>query len=222
MCVIAICNRELTLDEFRNCWDNNDDGFGMAWFVRSDRDDNGLSVRVDKGQMDYVSAYCRYLDNMGNINTQPHICHFRLTSVGKTHPCLTHPFVVTSNAIVVENGNDCLEYTTDLPVLFHNGHYADWENLMIMSATEYGFPAGMISDTKILCTTFGLAVEKFGNGILDKLLEKVSGKFVSMVDGHVYMYGEFYESHDRKVNFSNLSFKQRKTVVNVYENGEWI
>jgi hypothetical protein len=219
MCIIAVCKRTMTKAEFDNCWDNNDDGFGMAWLEKSEGE---FITCVDKGYMTQRSAFSGYMENVEKAKISPHVCHFRLASAGKKVGDLTHPFVISPDAMVDGNDNDSYDYRTTLPVLFHNGHYTDWQNLLVNISMEHGFPKGMISDTKVLCTGLGIAEKKHGVGTYDKLLHYMSGKFVVVVNGNVFMYGEFYDSEDKKVMFSNLTFRSRKTNAMIYENGEWL
>lgn len=135
MCVILYVNRTRPTDEMvQRAFDHNRDGAGVAWRHRG-------RVHWKKGITDpeEVKELCRKLP-------LPFVAHFRIASVGPAKPELTHPFSVDGNASLA------LEGSSDKPVLFHNGHWSDWnqriQDAIIHSNTKP--PAGIWSDTRAM------------------------------------------------------------------------
>jgi len=198
MCIIAICKRPLTPDEFIHCHENNSDGWGVAWYTKTEN-----PICVSKGYL--KGSYYDYKDVIKSVGDMIHIIHFRLTSVGSTCAELTHPFPLDMKLLRY----DALEYETRWPVLFHNGHFSEWQAVMISLAIQQGMINGKISDTKILAWAIA-SVMKHSMAHAEKLLEELDDKFVLMKPNYdMRIAGQFFDSDDKLVKFSNMSFRRK-------------
>ena len=99
MCLLAV-NHSGLLDAkvFDNAWDNNSDGFGMAWV-------ENRTVHRFKTLASAAIAYNHYNKiRSKHGNTGPIILHFRLATHGKTDYANCHPFKVRSGLVFAHNG----------------------------------------------------------------------------------------------------------------------
>jgi len=193
MCIIAISKeRNLTKEEFDNCFEHNSDGFGMGWF------ENGKQV-FKKGIMDKKEAWGFYLDKteIEKIGF-PHVCHFRIETTGGKIRSLTHPFIVTQGSPTV------LNYKGNSQILFHNGIVFGWEKIKTAMEEKLGFKIhGDISDSRIAA----IAVSFNGRDYLDKL----NSKFVVMNEGKIHIYGDF--TTEEGITFSNGTYKTWRSGI---------
>lgn len=153
MCVIAIVETVRPSDSMvERMWNHNHDGGGVAWR------ENG-KVKWYKGlDLEAIQGLCRTLP-------MPYVAHFRLQSVGGLSPTLTHPFPIDDfNA-----GLDLSGETTG-SVLFHNGTWGDWRNVVLNTAinAQVELPDGDWSDTRALAW----AAKIYGKAILPIINEK--------------------------------------------------
>ena len=178
MCVIAICNdRKLTEEELHSCWQNNDDGAGMAWF-------DGKKHVIEKGYMKYDEFKSRY----ENIDIFPHVVHFRIATAGGKIPELTHPFVCTRKSPT------SIEWIGKEPVLFHNGIVTNWYAMADLLGIKV--PDNYWSDTRVLASI--ITEEE-----LDFLKDE-GGKYAVLVGKEIVTYGHFIEVNG--IRFSNFSY----------------
>lgn len=199
MCVIAISNeRNLSEEEFANCFRSNRDGFGMAWM------DKKGSNHFLKGIMDSDLAWIYYQKQSKKVGF-PHVCHFRIGTSGGTIPELTHPFIVD------EKSETKLVFNGKKKLLFHNGIISKWEvmkkNLEKKILKEKII--GEISDTRIAA----IAVSIYGNRIFDTI---GGGKYVTLtpskkankvwIEGEMETFGEGW-IEEKGIQFSNSSFE---------------
>ena len=178
MCIIAICNdRKLTEEELKSCWDNNDDGAGMAWF-------DGKHHVIDKGYMNFDELRLRY----ETIDIFPHVIHFRIATAGGKIPELTHPFICSrmSPTAIEWKGKD--------PVLFHNGIVSNWYGMADILGIKV--PDHNWSDTRILASILTESELDF--------LEQEGGKYAVLVGKEIMTYGKFTEVNG--VQFSNSTY----------------
>jgi hypothetical protein len=92
----------------------------------------------------------------------PFVAHFRIASIGGVKPELTHPFIVDSEVPLP------LEGRTQGQVLFHNGHWSNWNEKCLEAAIRANVrlpEEGPWSDTR------GMAflVSLYGKGVMDML-----------------------------------------------------
>lgn len=74
----------------------------------------------------------------------PYIAHFRIASAGGKAVQLTHPFAID------DQGTCTIEGSAE-KVLFHNGHWRDWEDYALRHAVaaQIDVPSGPLSDTRV-------------------------------------------------------------------------
>lgn len=119
MCVILISNpgtARLTETTITNAALCNGDGIGVAWL-------DGPKVQWAKGL-----ALLQAIE-LAQMLPQPYMFHFRLATIGKAIPQLTHPFPMCGE--IAED----LEGRTTHGVLMHNGHWGTWEKEFKLHAT---------------------------------------------------------------------------------------
>jgi hypothetical protein len=121
MCVIMIANKTRPTEEMvKRAWDTNSHGAGIAW-----REGKGANTEVvwEKGIMELE----RIQELVAKV-PRPFVVHFRIASVGGTKASLTHPFVVSLEAPLPLKGR------TKGQLLFHNGHWSEWQGKALDAA----------------------------------------------------------------------------------------
>ena len=170
MCVIAIVDDTRPNERHVEAmWDANDHGGGVAWF------EDG-KVKWDKGlELVHMQEYVKTLPT-------PFVMHFRIASCGGRSPLLTHPFVINPEVPLELEGSSAED-----PILFHNGHLQQWEEMTVNYSARRGYkiPKGKWSDTRAVA----LIAAHYGTGILDFLHQK----FVVMdpLTQDIETYGDF-------------------------------
>jgi len=132
MCVIIACRDKFPdLETLEQAEEHNKDGGGVAWV-----EDN--KVKFLKG---LNSATINRMIKKEKL-TLPCIIHFRICTVGGVCDELTHPFPINKTASTKINGK------VD-SVLFHNGSYNNWDELLLKTVTNQGLkiPKGKWSDS---------------------------------------------------------------------------
>lgn len=191
-----------TLETLKNCWDNNRDGAGFAYPVRG-------GVKIQKGYMTWDAFKSAFEDanRRYDFDKLPLLCHFRITSHGKTCPELTHPFPLHSDIGAMKK----LEYVSEYAVI-HNGMI----DLVNVPRT------GDVSDTLVFIKDYLTLLSK-NDGWLHvpenmKLVYKLinsrmaimdSDGFIAMTDGFEEWEGNYY---------SNTSYKESRYRYNSYNN----
>ena len=134
MCVIFISEATRPNEEqITKAWDTNDHGAGIAWR------ENG-AVQWRKGlDLEGIKNLCAEVP-------MPFVAHFRIASSGGQRADLTHPFPIDKNVPLNLTGS------TKGNVMFHNGHWARWQDVML-ETTGRGFakiPVGKWSDSRAM------------------------------------------------------------------------
>jgi len=144
LCLIAVCQSErLAPVDVRDAVDANPDGNGAAWL------EDGR-VRWMKGITD------EEMFEFAATMPLPHILHVRFSTIGGTPASLCHPFPF--------GGDLALEGSTKQGVLFHNGHWGEWNTVMLKSLpSPRSFPRGPWSDSRAMAWL----VKQYGPHILD-------------------------------------------------------
>jgi hypothetical protein len=191
MCVIYTCKTSWPSDEaLADGATTNTDGAGIAWLDKNKTGDKVVAwqkgLKDDKAIKKLIEAEKIPL---------PGIIHFRTSSSG--HKCkeLTHPFPICKGAPtwVAGTAND---------VLFHNGHFVDWEEQALLAGlkSKDKFPEGPWSDTRAFVWMLYLK----GPGIIPFLLkgnrlailtaspESLGTDAYSPLD-HIQEFGTFYK-----------------------------
>jgi len=180
MCVLIVAqNSKIDKKTFKKAWQENPDGFGMAWRGNGE-------VHYKKGIMSLKEAMQFYYSREFPL---PHILHFRIASVGEVCPELTHPFEL--------GWNTELEGHTKRGVVFQNG--TDREALKhiitVALVRKRELPTGKWSDARAL----GILIKELGVNVLNFL---DAGKVAVFTPDKLYLHGEFKEYKGNL--FSNL------------------
>lgn len=137
-------------------WEANDHGGGIAW--REEGDDQ--HVYFSKGlTLEEMIIHCAE-------KPLPYIAHFRIASCGGRSPELTHPFPITPEVSLDLEGRAPA-------VLFHNGHWGNWKNVLVDMAlkTGYELPANEPwSDSRVMA----FAAARVGLGFLSLIEERIA------------------------------------------------
>jgi hypothetical protein len=154
MCVIFLVNKvRPTTEMAEKAWNANRDGGGIAWREKK----NGVTkVCWKKGIMNKEDMI-----KLCAETPTPYVAHFRVASVGGVKPELTHPFLIAPSAPLE------LEGETEGGVLFHNGHWSEWQD-KCLNAAIYGnvdIPVGAWSDTRGMAWLSQL----YGHGFMEFL-----------------------------------------------------
>lgn len=212
MCIIAVCDRLLTSEEFYNCEKNNPDGWGVAIYKRKGLINKifgaqDAPIHVNKGNVTGVDGYNDYVQMLNEFKGCTHIIHFRYTSSGATCPELTHPFTLDMKELVDEN----LILDTSCSVLFHNGHFDQWQSLYLSLLANAPHDSVILddnmSDTKAIAWAMTLLKDRHGINAVKKALAILDDKYVLLnPNGTINYFGYFFASKDNLVKFSNMTF----------------
>jgi len=182
MCVITINkDKKLEKSDIRKIWEHNPNGAGIVYY-----DKDGKATYI-KG----IMKLKRFFEIYEKIDT-PHICHFRLASVGEVVPELTHPFPVY--------GKNKLQGSSKL-LLVHNGHIGNYEILYHFLQSKGVHFDKNISDTYVLAK----ALSRLPADKIDDFIKKVGGfsKIVLVYPGFkIKTFGNFQERNG--IRYSNL------------------
>ncbi len=148
MCIILVCDRSRPTEAIvKASWDKNDHGGGVAWQEdvpgRKKSDPGKRVVRWAKGlNLEEMQKYAKELPF-------PFIMHFRIASVGGRTLDLTHPFPLEPEV------NLDWEGSSEEGVLFHNGHWAKWDDIMLDAVfksprLDVKLPCGSWSDSRAM------------------------------------------------------------------------
>lgn len=197
MCVIMIANKVRPSDEMiRRAWEKNPDGGGVSW----------RSTKGGKPVVEWKKGIKNVEDMLDLIHKAPlpHIEHFRIGTVGGPKPTLTHPFMIDADA-----GTD-LEGTSEVGVLFHNGHWSDWDGKSLEAAIHSNsrIPVGDWSDTRAMAWM----VHIYGHGFME-LMTQQKGVIWTPKDMRVFL-GRDGWTEINKVWCSNDHFWTGKKVYN--------
>lgn len=137
MCVIAVCETQRPdLKTLLKCETENPHGGGIAWR------ENGV-VKFKKG----IDA--KEILTISNRVELPFVIHFRIATAGGQSPKMCHPFPIGGSVKMHGNAN---------AVLFHNGHWGDWEDVFLhalVAGPNRRLPLDDISDTRALSMMIG-------------------------------------------------------------------
>lgn len=160
MCVImASETKRPTEVQLEAGWKQNPWGAGVAW---QEKDKKGkIWMRWEKG----ITELKDLIKHLKSIPDGPAVIHLRIPTEGLDDVALTHPFPVTNEAQIDFSGK------TDVPLLFHNGGWAQWRPFSLDTALKSGIklPEGLLNDSRMMAWNTSI----FGSGILQLINEKV-------------------------------------------------
>ena len=181
MCVIIAMETKIpSLEVFEQCEKKNPHGGGISWVA------NG-KVHYKKG----IEAHEAY--DIAVHFGPPCIAHFRISTVGGKPKSLTHPFVVSKKSPLDLEG-ECDS------VLFHNGHWHNWEKTcfdMVLNKNAV-FPIDEMSDSRAMAWITGHCNPSW--------LGMIGQKVVVQTHNSRQYFGEWQEVDD--VYYSNLHWQK--------------
>ncbi len=194
MCVIFI-NEFIRPSEkqVEQAYEQNDAGAGIAW-----RD--GGAVHYEKGlDLEGIKRLCAAVP-------LPFVAHFRIPS--GTFPKrddLCHPFPIEKTAPLALKG------ITKGGVLFHNGHWGKWQDLMLEATVRSGIkvPTGKWSDSRAMAFLTSI----YGIGFLELLNDQ---RTAVLTPGNIDVTGMWSRVSMPDNNFFWASNRQWDTVKAAY------
>ena len=169
MCIAAIIQKPVTLDDLRNMEAANKDGAGVAWL--DDSAANGVpTIRFVRG------LKAEDIFKMQEVGTMsyPYLLHFRYATVGAEDHTNVHPFPMGEQALLGERTGECSS------VMMHNGTWSGY-NHYIKKAWEDGY---QIPDQAQLDAMSDTAVAAWLAPAYPKILDEVRwATAVAYVDG---------------------------------------
>lgn len=182
MCVIAVAVKtRISLETLRECEATNRHGGGCAWREAG-------QVRWQKG----ITAV--EMHDLLATKPLPHICHFRIATVGAVGVELCHPFAVLTH------NNSATHGVTNGSVLFHNGTCQSWRFYALLSGVT---PALSDSQTVARMAAFR------GEAVLENIAAEGGGVFATMhATKGLRLHGRFHQHGDHQ--FSNLRWVRQE------------
>ena len=179
MCVILIGDdKRPTENMVARAFHRNAEGGGIAWLEPA-QDGNGTEVvwKKDLGLEEIQDLVAKV--------PMPFIAHFRIASIGGIRPELTHPFEIGPEA------DNAIEGRTKLAVLFHNGTWGKWDDMVLTSAVKFSIPIPRRkwNDSRGLAFLGWL----YGRGLYELLPEQ---KIAVLSPEGVEIYGNHWKSVD--------------------------
>ena len=156
MCVIAIAeDKRIESDDVARMYETNNAGAGIAWRHKG-------QIIWRKGlNLQEIKDLCAALP-------LPYVAHFRIPTCGGPYSGLCHPFPITEDVSLELQGK------TDGEVLFHNGHWTQWKDVVLKAIIESGgkikTPYGRWSDSRALA----FMAHHFNYSIVELIDERVA------------------------------------------------
>lgn len=189
MCVIiAGTNKKPSLEVLQACEKANGHGAGIAWVTRK-----GDVVYVKGTKPEGMHALLSKLND-----GRPWAVHFRLATVGGQVDELTHPFPVLDGVPLQKDGRAP-------KVLFHNGHWSDWQEHGLREVLRWGVKplAGHISDSRVVA----MLVHHYGEDVLGL----IPGKYI-LLDKEGFRIWPYAKTDWHEIDgcwYSNQNWKGR-------------
>lgn len=222
MC-IAILNRSVMLKKqaLQNCWDNNNDGAGMAYFNRG-------RLVIHKEMNDFESFYSKYQEARRKCPNKPFIIHFRITTHGGTSLENCHPFPIGKEDVFCHNGIlRCVEAGGALSDTRVFG-----QNILEQIDLDYGDSQNFLLGRMIESSNKLIIMNKTGKYMIINEKEgdwDEKGNWYSNTS-HKYSYKNRYSpapaastwngrSGGSGIGFSNRTFEEIDEIVEDFERG---
>lgn len=165
-----------------NAFSHHPHGIGMAW-----KADGKLNFTKDLKLEEVISL---------NATMPPgYVIHFRKSSIGGVNKDLIHPFIVSNQSPLRQSGEA-------KALLFHNGHWPDWERVMLNHLNKSTLlPKGVWSDSRAIAILLAI----HGPDILRLL----PGRFVLAKEDQISLWGDWVEEKTKGgvCYFSNDTFR---------------
>jgi len=204
MCVIFCTDHEKpvrpTPEMVEQAFNHNPAGAGIAWRRGGTVDESG---QMQGGELCWAKGLeLEAIQTLVKNAPLPFVCHFRIPTVGGKRQDLCHPFPIHKDAPLY------LEGVTPGYVLFHNGHWHAWKDLIVRAAISGNgpIPDGEWSDSRAMAWIASIC------GI--RVLEFVDEKVVAFSANDFEIFGNGWSKHEG-VWVSNTSF----TPIRAYSTG---
>lgn len=197
MCIIVAKNkagRLPTIDELKNCFNNNDDGAGFMYV-------NNGRVVIDKGYMtikSFIKRYKKLCKRFNNFENKALVIHCRIGTSGNNSPENCHPYPVNNNLKNLKK-----LYFTDTLGVAHNGIISAYNPLKI---------DGDINDTQKFIVKFLSPLYKNykqfykNEDILNGIENLIKSKLAILdTNENLKLVGDFI--NDNELYFSNGTYK---------------
>lgn len=201
-----------TLEQLKNCFENNEDGAGVAW-------------TLGDGQIHFQKGFMNWKDFETHEKNAPYrkeskryavLYHFRMATHGTISKGNCHPFILSSRVKDLKQTGG----TTSLPVVGHNG---------IIDIKEKKEHKSLdLSDTMIFIKEIlsSNEIKDYLDSVsIGKLIEHYigSGKVaVLLPNGRILHYNKHRGMVDKNVWYSNDGYKQVATnFIYQYTNHSW-
>jgi hypothetical protein len=206
MCVIMIADEVRPSESaIARGFAANPSGAGIAW---RDTHEGEPVVRWIKGVMNLPD-----IQDLVKTTPLPFIVHFRIPTVGGSIPDLTHPFPIH------EKTTNSLKGATKGAVLFHNGHWREWQEKMMESAIKGNakLPVGKWSDSRAMAWI----AARHGLGMLE-FIANASNRVVAFGPKGIQIFGETWDEVDG-ILVSNKSwcFRATGSTTTVHTRSPW-
>jgi hypothetical protein len=198
MCLIIACppGKRPSVEPVHRSCQKNDDGSGVSWV-------QGGHVHWAKGLSEE-----KLLAILSVIPKElPLVIHNRLATVGGECAALSHPFLLSF-------GQTPNEGSTKQSMLFHNGHWNDWKDMLLstLAARKMRLPNGPWSDSRALALLTHVYGEEFLNFVSEQRVCIVSPSgFIT--------YGSGWSSHEECLVSNSYSFSAPTTIEVGYGKG---
>jgi REP element-mobilizing transposase RayT len=180
-------------DILHNCFDNNDDGAGYAWWDKKEK-----TWHVRKGFLTF-DAFWKSFGKRKFGKKSKYVAHFRIGTSGiKGGPTCTHPFPVSKEPDKLE----ALSYKSKF-ITMHNG---------VVGAGD-----GNLSDTMVAVRDHTSVLWQYADddrveSLLCELLKYGSNRWLITDEEHVCLYGDWDEDKEMGgVFFSNGGYKYSRS-----------
>lgn len=191
MCTLVVKEKNGTIPTDKalfNCFENNPDGAGIAYWH------NGI-VYYEKGFMTYDDFFDAYDRIMIKHFNSAMLLHFRIGTHGGNIPENTHPFMVTNNYHIMQKLQGHGKY-----IMAHNGIF---HNMPIKKS----YSDTMVFNADILYPLYKYMPLIHHKAILDNMMD---GSKIAILhsDNTVHKYGDFIE-YDDGLFFSNKGYEKK-------------
>ena len=187
MCVIIVATeKHPDIDHLEAAEKQNPHGGAIAWkdkdgFLRYKKD-------IDASEVEAII--------FAEDPTFPYVIHFRITSSGGTRPELCHPFPVNHSVSLKTS------WKGKSSLLFHNGTFREWKDMVAPHSGAKDFPKGRIwSDSRAIAWL----AYKTKKNIFRFIDERIA---ILNQDGTVEYYGQF-EHEDTFILSNDFHLKKK-------------
>jgi len=200
MCIIVVKPKGVQLPSdqtFKNCWDSNYEGFGLAY-----HGGRMPTVHIKKGAMKYEEALS-LIKSVPNPTSKRMLMHFRFATHGLTDSGACHPFPLSKRIRDLRK--------TDLHTKMAIAHNGVITGYGLNKKVDAGNPELVLSDSQMFIRRVlsQLPKDALYNRVTRFLAHSESGgKLAYLVPGKMWMNGDF--TLHQGIWYSNDTFRVKK------------